>query len=235
MTLDHILRAAVSSMIRGHHTPHCFHAWKRGAGYTNDGTLETERADYLAQLQKTATAEIENLQFAKEYAELGYTNPTRGILFANWNHLPRELSDVLERYGYAIEWSDEWATCDDCSNAVRISADSYGWRRAYYMLDDCSIVCHECARKDLDSFEEYLLNNANVADTFDIDWSARGFVKHNARHYENGWHPGQNDDPREIVKHLASDLEWLFAIPSVGQFDVSFDLWVRPIESEEEV
>lgn len=239
MTLEYILRCAVSSMIRGHHTPHCFSAHKPGAGYTlhDDVVLSAEdRAEYLRQLERTAMSEIENLDYAKEYAEPGYTNPARGVLFANWNHLPRGLDTILERAGYAIEWSDEWSMCDSCQRAVRTSADSYSWRRSYYIPDDeCSIICEECAHKDLDDYEAYLLNDAHRADTFDVDWSARGFVRHNPDyHYQNGWHPGQNDKPTEIVKHLAPNVDWLFAIPSVGQFDVSFDLWIRDNDEPEE-
>jgi len=54
MTLDRILRAAVQSMITGHHAPHCFSAYVPGRGYVNDGSAVFDRADYLRQLKRTA-------------------------------------------------------------------------------------------------------------------------------------------------------------------------------------
>lgn len=50
MTLERILKAAVNSMITGHHSPHCFRAHVIGKGYVNDGSAEYDRADYIRQL-----------------------------------------------------------------------------------------------------------------------------------------------------------------------------------------
>src|SRR5678816_1797897 len=117
----------------------------------------------LNRIFEDGTADI---MFAKEYAEPGYTNPEKGILFADWNDRTtyrvdartfysrysaeqfvkthevadpaiveqrddtmKRLSDLAEKAGYAVEWSDEWSTCDDCGKAVRTSPDSYGWKR----------------------------------------------------------------------------------------------------------
>ncbi len=138
MTLDYILNAAVASMVQGHHVPHCFKAWV-------DGDVIHNRAEYyLAQLQRTAEQEVANMGYATAYAEPGYAQPTKGILFANWNYLPRDFDKVLERAGYAVEWSDEWATCDGCNNAVRTSPDSYCWTPSY-VLDDDGVYCLACA------------------------------------------------------------------------------------------
>lgn len=147
MKLETILKAAVSSMIRGHHTPHCYRSWVKGEGYTNDGTNPDTRTDYLAQLERTARNEIDNMGFALHYGEPGYEDPKHGVLFADWNCLPRGLDRILERAGYAIEWSDEWTTCSDCGHAVRIEPDSYCWKPSYVESDN-KILCPECAPND---------------------------------------------------------------------------------------
>jgi hypothetical protein len=175
------------------------------------------------------------MDYAPGYSEPGYDDPTKGVLLADWNVFPRGLDRVLERAGYAIEWADDWSRCDECYKLVRTSADSYGWRKSFYMPDDCSIVCAACVSKDPTEYvEEYLLNNSDTADTFDIDLAEYGFTRFNALHYENGWHPGQNDTPAEVVKHLPEGYDYVFTVPSVGQFDVQFDVWIRPTDYERE-
>lgn len=90
---------------------------------------------------------IDNIQYAKTYSEPGYSNPAKGILLGNWNHFSNDATRLLEKLGYEIEWEDEWATCEDCGGAVRISPDSYGWQSSYALIDECSIVCHLCLAK----------------------------------------------------------------------------------------
>lgn len=56
MTLEFILRAAASSMIKGHHQPHYFTAHTPGLGYVNHGLGPVEnRADYLQQLERAGS------------------------------------------------------------------------------------------------------------------------------------------------------------------------------------
>lgn len=233
MRLETVLKAAVNSMIRGHHVPHCYSAHVIGQGYVNKGGAEHDKADYLRQLERDANSEIEDMGFAREYAERGYTQPKKGILFANWNRLPEELGDILERMGYEIEWSDEWTTCEGCNRAIRTSPDNHGWKQAYVIYDNCEIFCIDCVKEDLDEYEDYLLNSTSHADTFDIDWKERGFNLMNAEHYETGLHPHQNDDPKKIAKRVPLNHDFLFAIPSVGQFDIYFDCWIRAKKEED--
>lgn len=148
MQLETILSAAVNSMVRGHHAPHCFSAWVQGQGYVNKGDMPALRADYLAQLERAARSEVENMGYAASYAEPGYEQPKRGILLANWNRLPSKLTDVLERAGYSIEWSDEWSVCD-CGKAFRTEPDSHSWTPAYTERDG-ELLCRECAPDDTD-------------------------------------------------------------------------------------
>lgn len=143
MTLEYVLRAAVNSMVRGHHVPHCYHAHEPGKGYVNDGENLHTRPEYLRQLERAATSEVENMGYAPGYAEPGYEQPRKGVLMADWNVLPRRFDEVLERLGYSVEWSDEWATCEDCNRAVRTQPDGWDWKPGY-QVDESEIVCKEC-------------------------------------------------------------------------------------------
>lgn len=233
MTAEYVFRAALRDLELGRTKPHCFSAHIPGKGYTNRGeTAADDMAEYFRQAHRSAEFEFENMGVAEAYAERGYTDPKRGILFANWNHFPPKVTDLLERMGYAIEWSDEWSTCDDCGKAVRTSPDSYGWRASFYLANECEIICHECVTSDPDVYVEAHLNNTSKALTIDVDLAALGFERINADHFENGLHPGQNDDPKTIAKNVPAGYDFVFAIPSVGQFDINFDLWIRPMEQD---
>src|SRR4051812_18753686 len=105
-TLDRVFNAAIAAMAQGTKQPHCYSAHVPGQGYVNDGTRADLAADYRRQLGRAARSEFENMGFASEYHEPGYTQPARGFLFANWNRFPRNFDRLLERMGYAIEWSD---------------------------------------------------------------------------------------------------------------------------------
>lgn len=73
-------------------------------------------------VKRSGESEIDDLQWVSEYAEPGYTQPQKGILFANWNYFHCGIDTLLENYGFAIEWNDEWSTCEECNRAVRTSA-----------------------------------------------------------------------------------------------------------------
>lgn len=202
--LERTMRAAVSVMIKGR-APRC----------GNPATLNPDHAmDYV--------------QWSEGYAERGYDQPKRGILFANWNGWPRELTDVLERAGYAIEWSDEWATCDDCNRAVRTSPDSYGWQKQFTMPDDCTILCRECT--DWPEYLKSIEDNEDKAVPSYIDPTEYGYVRlSEADAFASGWHPGQTDTPAEVLAKAQTEGKKgiLFRVSDVGQFDVHFETWIR--------
>ena len=170
--------------------------------------------------------EIENMGFAGEYAELGYSQPEKGILFANWNLFPRGVDTLLESMGYEIEWSDEWSTCGNCGKAFRISSDSYGWQPSYFLVNECEELCKDCC--DIPEYLESLEDNPRKAVNDHISPADYGYVKLEGN-FENGFHPGQNDDPRKIYKrlHELGHKRLLFNIDSVGQFDISFSIWKK--------
>ena len=97
----------------------------------------------------------------REYAEPGYSAPEKPgslILFGNWNHCAhfrtgKHYADlaVLLRRGHAMEWEDEWSTCNDCGKAFRTQSDSYGWKPSYWRWVDkdgdyAKEICAACAK-----------------------------------------------------------------------------------------
>lgn len=150
MTPEYIMRKSLCRL------PSCYRAHVVGKGYVNDGKDESTRADYLRQWHRDAQSAIDNLGYAKGYSEPGYSDPEKGVLFCNWNLFCRDLTKILERYGYEIEWEDEWATCGECGNAVRTSPDGWDWRPYYDSgaLQHGELICLDCVKQEDNSTRE---------------------------------------------------------------------------------
>lgn len=149
MTPQYILR---KSLCR---PAHCFSAHIPGQGYIGQGANigADTKEEYDRQRVRCALQEIECMDFATKYAEPGYTDPAKMVLMANWNVFPRGISSILERYGYAIEWSDEWAVCSNCNGAVRVQPDSWGWTPSY-TIGDGELTCSDCLRASGDEDDD---------------------------------------------------------------------------------
>lgn len=180
-------------------------------------------------------------------SEPGYSNDGTNVwVMGNWNpkrfrsegepeltneeSLPERLGNALEKYAEAdLLWLDEWIRCDNCYQAFRTEPDSYSWTMFGIVNEYGGVLCGECV--SFDDVEDYV-NDPDKAVTLDIDLEAEGFVKYNRDYFENGWHPGQDDDPTAILKgaRAAGWDEGIFKITGVGQFDTRFDLYVRKDE-----
>ena len=174
---------------------------------------------------ETRACQIEYINWSPEYAEPGYDTPTKGVLFGNWNYFAPKAVELLEKYGYAIEWEDEWSTCSDCGKAFRTSPNSYSWQPSYFELDG-ELLCKDCV--DMEAYLESLEDKPTHAVTGHIDLYEYGYIQLEGD-FENGFHPGQNDNPREIYKRLHAEghKRLLFNVDSVGQFDVLFSIWKK--------
>lgn len=199
-----------------------------------------KRKAFCSNSPQSALSEAESFEWCSTYGEPGYDDPQRGIVFANWNHFPRELADTLERAGYAIEWSDEWAIVYETNKAYRTSPDCYSWT-PYYVIDDGgeTIGGDEIESGDKADWyvNEYLLNDPTRANVFKIDLTEYGFAQFNET-FETGWHPGQNADPRAVFKQIRSqqpESDVVFSIESKGQFDARWTAWIRKSEGENSV
>ena len=196
--------------------------------------------------------------WAFEYAEPGYKTPESGILFGNWNDkdrydpdtktrikvsdLPSRFAKIAEYAGYAIEWSDEWITCENCNKAIRTSPDCYSWTPSYVLLRECSVVCLECLDNVIEDYLSEMIGESNRVIPENvarhIDFEAHGFTQVNEEAYESGFHPGQEDTGPKVIKTLTAsgvitdDTEWLFVQDEQSQFYIRFSLWIRKVDHE---
>jgi len=178
--------------------------------------------------KRTAESEIENLDWASDYAEPGYTAGPKGILTANWNYFPSNIDQILERAGYSTEWSDEWTTCDDCGKLVRTSPDGYSWQRSFVMMNECETVCLDCV--DWAEYLKSIEDASSHAVMRACDPSKYGYTRiSEPAEYEHGFHPGQNDDPKTILASLHEQDKYniVFRIPETSQFYITFEVWQR--------
>lgn len=172
----------------------------------------------------------------QEYGEPGYNeNPAKAILFANWNDIPCSTLDWLEHHGYALEWSDEWTVnWDGDRKAYRTSPDSYGWRSSLVYLDNGKMLAKNEITPNstaLDDYIAYLLDSHKHIDQFDVDWTQHGFTHMSEEGaFESGWHPGQTDNPKEILAKAKAEKptwEFIFSLDKKSQFYITFSLWGR--------
>lgn len=184
----------------------------------------------------------EDIQLYGGYAEPGYRDPESGyIAVANWNRKTRydektrtfetiddtmpRIAKLLEKLGVALEWCDEWHSCCKCNKLVRCTADSYGWQPAYSMGDG-EVTCMECVdpKKHLERCVWYGKGN----EISDIKPEDHGYVLIQDE-LENGWYGGQKASPDVILKSMneAGVKGVLLNLDSVGQFDLSFSVYVQ--------
>lgn len=178
-----------------------------------------------------------DIQVAGGIAEPGYDD--KPVVLGNWNErytgnvitdntMPR-LAALFEKLGYTAEWSDEWEVCSCCGKVIRVRADSYSWK-AYYWIDPvhCELLCGDCIKDDPAGYLEYLSGNPSACDTIGLDLSKFGYELH-AGNYENGWYPGQNDDPKDVAIKLRKEgiEDFVFVLDNTGQFDIGFSVWVK--------
>jgi hypothetical protein len=223
---------------------------------------ELSTADKARLLIKVATGEEYGdgmlvTDISSDYAEPSYnlTSADGIVVYGNWNDkrtlvdgewittsktdtLPSRLCDALENIGADIEWCDEWTNCAECYKAMRTQADSYGWTMYGAFWED-GYVCADCLKEHLADFiegEDYI-NNASkcLMPMFESDLEALGFIQWEAGNehtYESGWHPGQDDNPKDILASILEgkdedDVQVVFLLNSVGQFDMRFSAYVK--------
>jgi hypothetical protein len=185
-------------------------------------------------------------------AEPGYGDSETVWVLGNWNDVTDystgervvtdnrygRLFDALERIGIEGHWLDEWIRCDGCQSIVRRNADSYHWQPSFAEVD-CEIYCTDCATGDyLDEVLESYIGDSNRCVTSwltETELTAAGFIRWNEPPFENGWHPGQTDNPRDIAERFESEnpgSDWVFYLDENSQFYSRFSLFYRPVDSE---
>lgn len=201
-------------------------------------SLATEILNHRSELEAQFQVLLEGggIQESSTMCEPGYDKTKKGYLLANWNHIDQPLQDWLEAQDYSLEWSDEWTTCDDCGGLMRTTHNSYGWKM-YGRINEDGATCGDCLKKDLPAYLEELEGKSRAALMLDVDPTQHGYilVNHSERdRFQNGWHPGQTDDPTAMSKalRLAGIKRFLWRVPSVGQFDVDFLLYLHEDEKD---
>ncbi|KKL06557.1 hypothetical protein LCGC14_2594850 [marine sediment metagenome] len=155
-----------------------------------------------------------------------YDRDRRTVLTVN--NTPPRLAALFKKLGFAVEWDDEWITCGGCQKAIRCQPDSYSWTQ-YWYEDGCELYCFDCVLEDPDDYIDYLNGHSGRCYMLDaLDLTKYGYELH-SDDYENGWHPGQNADPKEIAEQLKKEgiTDFIFKLDGKGQFGINFSVWVK--------
>lgn len=159
--------------------------------------------------------------------------------------LTAQIGEFIETFfdnEIEINWYGEYTSCSCCNKAVRTSHDSYSWQKCYVDVE-YDTICHECYEDNIEEIIDTFINNSDMAipDNLIELFEENGFIclenikenpytNENCGMYETGFHPGQNDNPQDVEKWVIENLpkhDFVFAINSVGQFDISWLCMVR--------
>ena len=182
-----------------------------------------KRTDTILQ----ALQDKHDLEYCSHYGEPGYSDPETGILFANWNNISRRIGNYLKAAGCKLEWCDEWTIDYNNDKAWRTSPDSYGWQCQVRYTDDGEMITPDDGAQEF--IEHCAMTDykqpARVVPSWvtEADIEAEGYTAINGV-YENGFHPGQDDNPQDIARKAFENgaQSVVFRLHGVGQFDVHF-------------
>jgi hypothetical protein len=169
-------------------------------------------------------------EWCGKYGEPGYNDPEKGVVFANWNDVPKAIQEALEEAGYELEWSDEWTIDYNNDKAYRTSPSSYHWEPQWVMGDGeyifpddgADAFIEECSMTDQGQPQRCLPSSITPQDL-----KEEGYALFKAD-LENGWHPGQTDDPQELAKQAFDQgaERVVFRKTENSQFYIRFEAWV---------
>lgn len=145
------------------------------------------------------------------------------------------LANALEKVGADVQWLDEWSECMECYRAVRTEPNSYSWQPQFAWIED-ELICSECLREMLPDVLETYVNEPTKC----VTWLSSGDMieqgyQQVGDYYENGWHPGQTDDPNVILERVLrdnQDAQVVFLLNSTGQFDIRFTAWIKTTDDD---
>lgn len=169
-------------------------------------------------------------------------NPEEVWVSGDWNgEMGKRLYKALERIGIEAEWCDEVDRCDGCQKMVRTNPTHYGWQARYLTDEQGDRVCFDCLDVSSDEVLSdfgYLDNpHKAIPDVLGNHLESWGWAPFNGV-FENGWHPGQTDNPREIfdrIKEKYPNLSVVFRLDEVSQFYIRFTAWTKDRSEDENV
>lgn len=179
---------------------------------------------------------------AHGYGEPGYSNDgvTAVVLGNYWIRENGNLTSIfakypritaaLEKAGFQFEWEDEWVTDWESSSGLvyRTEPDSYSWQPSIVWTEGGMITPED----DAETWIEWAMNEPTVCipdhiwEKYESDFADLGWERL-VKTFENGWHPGQTDDPKKIFALLKDSHDVIFRLDGTGQFDVRFSAWTR--------
>lgn len=179
-------------------------------------------------------ADKHNAEFASEYGEPGYSNPEKGIIFANWNDIPKGLGDWLESCGFELEWSDEWHVSYNYpgGRAYRTSPDSYGWESSivydgegdYLTRDDSHSEIVECIAmtdkgQPAGCVPSWIDSQTLIDECYELI----------NPDLESGFFPGQTDNPDSFARAAFDKgaTRVIFRKTENSQFYCRFECWAQ--------
>jgi hypothetical protein len=176
-------------------------------------------------------------QWCSFYGEPGYQNPEQGIVFANWNKVPKNIGNYLEAAGFELEWSDEWVIDYDYNKAYRCSPNSYDWEPSFRYTERGDMLTPDDSDIN-DWISEHENEPHKVLPSFitGVQLIALGYEKYGDA-FESGLHQGMNDDPQKIYKQVQDEFKpasVVFRMADTSQFYITFECWYRLEEEEEE-
>jgi len=210
--------------------------------------------EHMRKRAKTRHSEskCEEIEYYEDYAQPCYAlEENQFIALGNWNqeseyvdgeHVITDntmgiLSRRLESIGAELDWNDECIACGDCGKLIRTTPAYYGDLSHYWISKDGDVTCAVCTRESykeeyiehlVTSTEEYEQVSANTV-LSEEELEELGWVNANGI-FENGWHPGQTDDPKDISEGVvnAGIEQHFYSIDHEGQFDIHFTVWIKP-------
>ena len=204
--------------------------------------LESEFMDQCNPVTRSREGiEHEYVSLVSSYGEPGYTCEN-GVLLGNWNSgsciLSATAQAYLENAGFKLEWDDEWVEID---NKLYLTSPTHYGRlpTAVVPPESCEYVTP--AQDASDVIKRYEVENSLSALDSLPYWITEGnlieagyTLWNKNEKYESGFHDGQTDEPQKIAERLLglADVDFVvFQITESGQFDMSFNAWVRSANS----
>lgn len=144
--------------------------------------------------------------------------------------VPEPLDELMqafeEKFG-EFGFSDEYDFCGACGKIIKTSPDSYSWQPDFILTDD-GYIHVDCINLD-DVLESHKNHEKALPPQLQQRAIDQGLlIEISDITFENGLHPGMNDDPKIIIrtfKRARIDV-WFNVQPS--QFYVEFTVLVQP-------
>ena len=194
-------------------------------------------------------SQLQDVTFCTEgYAEPGYSDPKSGVIaFGNWNDVSHWNARIS---GSSSPMMMPLAGSPSCLK--RLASNSNGrtnGRRANNAekqfaarptvtpgsgttpKSKAAPSAATVLKADPTAYLESLEGEENSCLTISLELEEHGYVLLEGG-YEHGFYGGQDADPRLIAKALKNQgiSRFVFDLDSVGQFDLSFSLWVHKDE-----